>query len=158
MTTDWPRQPDRRTCGPSVLVVAQELATGRPGPWTDFEPRVLAMHRRVNRWWPRALGTTPRAVARELGDRRVAWVRTSPGAGFDRALAAVRAGELVPMYVGSRWLPRHVVLALGESASGGLRCYEPSRGHVVDVDRAEVTRRRLRLAGWAYLWCVVTPG
>ena len=131
-----------------------------------FRAEVLALHRRLTgprdsrgRWqppWPRWLGTPPWAVARELGGRHVSWVRTDPTGGFDRTLAAVRSGQVVPIYVGSRWLPRHVVLAIGESTTGGIRCYEPSRGRVVDVLRKDVgPPRRLRLAGWSYVWCVV---
>jgi hypothetical protein len=142
-TNDWPRQPDSRTCGPSVLVVAaQQIQHSRPGPWPDFEHQVLAMHRRVNRWWPRALGTTPWAVARELsrrgsGGHRVRRFR------HDEVVAALP--HPVPVYLGSRWLPRHVVLVL-DVKDDGLRAYDPARGAVVPIETS-----RWKVAWWSVL-------
>lgn len=135
--TTWPRQPDQRTCGPSCVVVAQDLADGLRGPWPDFDARVLAMHRRLNRVWPRALGTTPWAIARVLGGR----VR--------RYRAAEVIGTLprpVPVYLGSRWLPRHVVLVLDER-DGEPLAYDPARGVLAPV----ATSR------WKHAWWAVLP-
>jgi len=131
--TDWPRQPDERTCGPSVIVVAQ----GLPGPWPDFRDRVLATHRRVNRLWPRALGTTPWAVARALGGR-VRWIR---GRGWAQVLDALP--HPTPVFLGSGWLPRHVVLAL-EERDGVPVVYDPAQGALVPV-----TSSRWKVAWWA---------
>jgi hypothetical protein len=180
VSTDWPArvfreplvQPDRRSCGAAVLVVARMLADdvyGREGAaqWVSgrFREDVLEMHRRVTAPidagrlqlpWPRGLGTPPWAVARQLGDREVRWIRADPGRGYDTVVAATSAHHPVPVYIGSRWLPRHVVLALGESA-GGLRCYDPARGRLVDVDRAAFTNHRLGLAGWDHAWWAVVP-
>jgi hypothetical protein len=131
--TAWPRQPDNRTCGPSCVVVAE----GLPGPWPDFGSRVLAMHRRLNRVWPRALGTTPWAVARELGGR----VR--------RYRAAEVIGALprpVPVYLGSRWLPRHVVLVLDER-DGEPLAYDPARGVLAPIGTSR----------WKHTWWAVLP-
>lgn len=173
------RQPDRRSCGATVLVVARMLldpayaeflAAGR------FRDEVLGMHRRVTGVvdvsgrlqlpWSRALGTPPWAVARQLsatGGVELAPVRYSsrPLWGdldrrFDQLLAVTAIGRPVPMYVGSRWSPRHVVLAIGV-VDGRLRCYEPSRGRLVDVDRVTFTTARLDLAGWDRPWFVVLP-
>jgi hypothetical protein len=132
--TAWPRQPDRRTCGPSVVVVAR----GLPGPWPDFEATVLATHRRLNRVWPRALGTTPWAVARALGGR-VRWIR---GRGWGEVLAALP--RPTPVYLGSRWLPRHVVLAL-DVRDGVPLVYDPARGDLVPVTTC----------GWKVPWFVI---
>jgi hypothetical protein len=131
--SDWPRQPDQRTCGPSCVVVAE----GLPGPWPDFDARVLAMHRRLNRVWPRALGTTPWAVARELGGvvRRYR---------VEDVLAALP--RPVPIYLGSRWLPRHVVLALGQQ-DGEPLVYNPARGAVVPISASR----------WQHRWFAVLP-
>ena len=84
------------------------------------------------------------------------WVRTRPARGYDEIVAATRDHHPVPVYVGNRWLPRHVVLALGE-AEGGLRCYEPARGRLVDVNRAAFGSRRLGVAGWSHAWWAVLP-
>jgi|SRR6478736_3905894 len=135
--TAWPRQPDARTCGPSCVVVAEQLPEGLPEPWPDFGARVLAMHRRLNRVWPRALGTTPWAIAHELGGR----VR--------RYRAAEVIGAVprpVPVYLGSRWLPRHVVLVLGER-DGEPLAYDPARGVLAPIGSSR----------WKHTWWAVLP-
>jgi hypothetical protein len=181
VSEDWPQrvfrerlvQPDRVSCGATCLVVARMIVDHSYGEYVGaadsvparFRAEVLAMHRRVTGPvdhgrlqlpWPRALGTPPWAVARQLGDRDVRWIRTTPGAGYDAAVAAARERVPVPVYVGSRWLPRHVVLALGE-VGGRLRAYEPSRGRLVDVARQDFTSARLGLAGWDHPWWAVLP-
>ncbi|MCW2853262.1 MAG: hypothetical protein JWM84_2926, partial [Nocardioides sp.] len=67
-------------------------------------------------------------------------------------------------YVGDRWSPRHVVLALPAAPSvpavpavPHLGVYEPSSGRVVAVARDAATGHRLGLGGWDRLWLVVTP-
>jgi hypothetical protein len=135
--TAWPRQPDSRTCGPSVVVVAQQLAQGLPGAWPDFDQRVLATHRRINGLWPRALGTPPWAVARELGGR----VRRFR---HDEVVAALP--RPVPVFLGSRLLPRHVVLVL-DVQGDGLRVYDPARGAVVSIETSR----------WQVPWWSVLP-
>ena len=69
------------------------------------------------------------------------------------------AGRPVPAYVGSRWLPRHVVLFLGPVGSTGdrLRCYDPATGRVVEVGREAFVQHRLGLSGWDRPWLVVLP-
>jgi hypothetical protein len=136
----WPAQPDSRTCGPSVVVVAQQLPHALPDPWPQFETRVRATHRRINGWWPRALGTPPWAVARELGGR-VRWIR---GRGWSEVLAALP--HPTPVYLGSRWLPRHVVLALG-AQDGVPLVYDPAGGAVVPVTTSR----------WGTAWFAVVP-
>ena len=121
------------------------------------------MHRRLTglrdsrgRWqlpWPRSLGTPPWAVARELGGR-VRWLRRR-GSGYGTAKAGLP--RPTPVYVGSRWLPRHVVLVVDE-VDETLRVYDPARGRVFDVDRSAFAAHRLGLSGWDVPWWVVTPG
>lgn len=181
MTEDWPQrvfrerlvQPDEVSCGATCLVVARMITDHSYGEYVGsapsvpdrFRAEVLAMHERVtgltNRGrlqlpWPRALGTPPWAIAREMGDRDVRWIRTSPTAGYDAVVAATREHRPVPVYVGSWWLPRHVVLALGE-ADGGLRFFEPARGRLVDVNREQFRTSRLGIAGWDHAWWAVLP-
>ncbi len=154
-------QPDRRSCGAACLVLARALAEpayGRslrdPGRWRT---EVLRTHAEVTRLrdggrpglpWPRALGTPPWAVARRLGSttgRR--WRTARP----DLAAVAdlVRAGDTVPILVGSRLLPRHLLLATGEGPDG-LRVYDPARGTVRPLADALRT-------GWPRVWCMVVP-
>ena len=178
-------QPDQRSCGATALVVARMLldrdyadllvvgrhpATGLAVPGSlasRFRDEVLAMHRRVTSAadvtgrlqlpWPRALGTPPWAVARQLEgttglDHRLRLLL--PGArdaAYDEIVAVTGRRLPVPVYVGSRWLPRHVVLALGE-VDGALRFYEPYAGRLVDVTRTSFLSGTLDLAGWDVPW------
>jgi hypothetical protein len=196
-------QPDQRSCGAAVLVVARALldpgyaellVSGRhpgtglalPGSLADrFRHEALAMHARVTGPvdaagrlqvpWPRALGTPPWAVARQLSAtggavasgggglprvrHRVVPAWPDRGALLDRIVAATAEGRPVSVYVGNRWAPRHVVLFLGGSAGrgDGLRCYDPARGWVVDVDRRAFVRDRLGLGRWDQPWFAALP-
>jgi len=171
-----PRQPDQRSCGASVLVVeralrdegyAQLLVDGAGAQ--RFRAEALGMHRRTTGPvslsgrlqvpWPRALGTPPWAIAGQLsaarGPQVVRW-------GLRRAtllgaiLTAVRSGVAVPLYVGSRWLPRHVVLVVGADDER-LSCYEPNSGRLQSVPRHAFRDGSLGLAGWSRPWCAVLP-
>lgn len=117
--------------------------------------------------WPRALGTPPWGALHELewgasdpaADYELVWVRLRAR----RALAAVhdqlrhRVGPGRPalLYVGDRWLPRHVVLVLPPTGEAELDVYEPFAGRVVGLDRGAFTARRLGLAGWDVPWALV---
>lgn len=135
----------------------------------EFREEVLVCHRRLTAlrdgaWWqlpwPRAIGTPPWAVRRALAaltgrehDLRLA--RWSRAAAYDRL--ALAGGAL---YVGSRTLPRHVLLVLppDSDSDSGLRCYQPSRGTVVTLPREEFLAGRLMQAGWPYAWFTIGPG
>jgi len=171
------QQPDRRSCGAAVAVIAEALGNDRyarrllAGGAEEFGSEVLAMHRRitgpidvsgkVQAPWLRAIGTPPWALARQLarGSRghRVVTARPRPGGAWAAMEADLARGAVVPAYVGDRWAPRHVVLAL-EQREAAVRVYEPSSGRVVQVDRAEWIEGRLRLAGWRQPWFVLSPG
>ncbi|WP_372727853.1 hypothetical protein [Nocardioides sp.] len=188
------RQPDQRSCGAAVLVLARmllddayaDLVVAGVHPSTGqrsagdlsqrFAAEVLGMHRRVTGPmdasgrlqlpWPRALGTPPWAVARQLSATAgshlpptrysVTPIGRRARDVFDRILEATESGRPVPLFVGNRLLPRHVVLALG-SASGRLRCYDPATGRVVPLDRTAFIERRLGLSGWDRPWLAVLP-
>lgn len=155
--------------------------TGRPRDRRTrghrFADEVLATHRRTNRWsdasgarqwaWPRRLGTTPWALARELtatggttapGTRHV--VRTvSPrrrGEAYDVVARAVGHGHAIPLYVGTRLLPRHVVLVV-DGDEHALVAYDPSSGRRVRLPREGFVRGDLRVAGWSEPWFAVLP-
>lgn len=135
-----------------------------------FSAKTLQRHRRLSSSrrpggrqlpWPRALGTSPWAVAHELshltGRRYRTRVVLRRGIGeFESALRAVGPDTPVALYVGSRWLPRHVVLAVGR-AEGALLVYEPSAGQLRRVHPGPWRWRRLGLAGWRRPWFVVLP-
>jgi len=158
------RQPDQRTCAPACLVVARMTLDPAYAAWVcavacRFADEVLAQHRQV-RLWPRALGTPPWEAARLLTAPGVTYrtrlARPRRGHGFEELRRGVRSGRPVLAYVGSRLLPRHVVLVLGES-SGSLRVYDPATGTLRTVTRAAFAQRRLGLGGWHVPWFLVTP-
>lgn len=168
-------QPDQRTCGPTCLVVAQAIADGeyadRVADPDTFAEEVLRLHEKVTSIrdsrgrpqvpWPRFFGTPPWAAARQMTavtgtsyDSQLAWSRRDRA--FDAIVLATAAGHRVPVFVGSTWVPRHVVLALGE-LDGAMRFYEPARGALVDVSRADFVTSKVGLAGWDRPWFVVLP-
>lgn len=158
------RQPDQRSCGPSCLVVARMVLDPAYAEETRdrFDTEVLATHRRVIRVWPRALGTPPWAVAREM--RRVTGVRYAwrlarwrREAGYERVLAGLRTGLPVPLYVGSASLPRHVVLVVDTTDGDALDVYDPARGRLTTVRRQTFAGRDLGLGSWGVPWFTVTP-
>jgi len=170
-----PRQPDQRSCGASVLVMERALRDEDYARWLvedvdRFREESLGTHGRTTRPvtaagslqipWPRALGTPPWAVANDLSaaTRRtwIAKLALSRGPALDALVSAVAAGSPSPLYVGSRWIPRHVVLVVDVEADS-LRCYEPSSGRVLTVTREAFLDATFRLAGWNKPWCIVVP-
>ena len=147
-------------------------------PWQRrFADEVLATHVRTNRWygasgalqvaWPRALGTAPWALAHELG---VTGGTSAPGTrhrvrtvsprrraeAYDEVARAVALGHAVPLYVGSRALPRHVVLVVGGDHAA-LTAYDPATGGRATLTRAAFDRGDLRISGWSEPWFSVVP-
>lgn len=187
-------QPDQTTCGSSCLVVARALGdasyslwlatgevTGRaPDPRSPdhrFADEVLATHVRTNRTrdalgrrrpgWPRALGTTPWAVARELestggtsppGTRhRVVTISSRQrDRAYDVVLGAVALGHAVPLFVGNALLPRHVVLVVGGD-DRALTAYDPASGRTARLPRDRFASGTLRVSGWSEPWFAVLP-
>ena len=142
-----------------------------------FADEVLATHVRTNRWygasgalqvaWPRALGTAPWALAHELtvtGGTSAPGTRhrvqaVSPrhrGEAYDDVVRAVGRGHAVPLYVGNRTLPRHVVLVVGGD-DAALTAYDPASGGPVTITRDAFDRGALRVAGWSEPWFAVLP-
>jgi hypothetical protein len=148
-------------------------------PGRRFADEVLATHVRTNRWtdaagrlrwpWPRSLGTTPWALAHELS---ATGGTTPPGTGhrvrtvsprrrgeaYDAVARAVANGHAVPLYVGNRLLPRHVVLVVDVGVDDqSLTAYDPSSGRRVRLPREDFVRGELRVAGWSEPWFAVLP-
>jgi len=156
------RQRDGVSCGPSIAIIGSALLDpgyarrlAQPG-WFAAEQQRL--HRELNRFWPRALGTTPAGIARSLsrhGHRTYRWrmIRRN-----DRLLdvrEAVLTGYPVALLVG-RLIPRHWVL-LTELDGSGFRCYEPSSGQLRRVEAAAIRQRQLVGVGFPRPFCVVLP-
>ena len=164
------RQRDARTCGPSVAVVAGALLdpgyrsgfSGADAGRAWFFREQLRVHVLMNQVWPRALGTTPMAMARALDRRsrdrgaryRWRWARGRNDRLTD-VLDALGSNWPVPMLIG-RWIPRHWVLIFDASANV-LRCYEPSSGRVHTVGVETVRQGRLRGLGYPRPFAFVVP-
>ncbi len=173
---DWPtdlrpaalKQPDALSCGAASIVAARALLTRwRPD---DPEADIRAEHRRLtsahshrDRFqvpWPRRLGTPPWAVANALTaltGERIATVnaRPRPGLAYDVLVEQVRTRP-VGVYVGNRWLPRHVVLAIAAERDGAaVRLFDPARGALVTVPGDQWREHRVGVAGWSHFWAVV---
>jgi hypothetical protein len=165
-------QPDQRTCGPSSLVAARMLvdpmysATMNPHA---FASEVLSLHRQVTSVsgsripWPRALGTPPWAVARAMSTYAGVPYSTTVVPFHDRKKlvgrmqAAVAAGHPVPFYIGSRWLPRHVVLAVADLPDG-VTVYNPAHGTLVPMSASDFEAAKLTTLGsWTKPWFVILP-
>lgn len=142
-----------------------------------FADEVLATHVRTNRWhgasgalqvaWPRALGTAPWALAHELA---VTGGTSAPGTrhrvravsprrrseAYDEVVGAVATGAAVPLYVGNRALPRHVVLVVGAD-DAGMTAYDPATGGPTVLTREAFDRGALAVSGWSEPWFAVLP-
>ena len=117
--------------------------------------------------WPRALGTPPWGARNELelgiGAPGLRFVvrplrigsRHRLALGFADLFSRVAPGRPALLYVGSRWLPRHVVLVLPTTGRSGLDVYEPSAGRVVGLEPEPFVTRSLGLAGWDVPWAAV---
>lgn len=162
------RQRDGVSCGPAAAVAAgvlldpvyRRLVDGAGDAWIGAEQR--RVHARVNRFWPRALGTTPAAMVAAIdahgGGVRYRW-RPCRGLSGCRdpltdVLAAVRSGRPVAMLVGNV-LPRHWVLVV--ASEGRVRCYEPSSGRLLALDPADVRAGRLAGVGYPRPFAFVVP-
>jgi hypothetical protein len=156
------RQRDRLTCGPAVAVVAGALLDPAyraklAGP-TWFDTEQGRVHARVNRLWPRRLGTTPMGMAKAMSVHgvRYRWRRCRGRRdAMADVLADVDAHRPVAMLVG-RFVPRHWVLIV-ERSGHELRCYEPSSGAVVPVDVSAVRGARLTGLGFPRAFAFVVP-
>ena len=160
------RQPDPRSCGAASVLGARALLTSwRP---EDAAAAILDEHRmltssrsprdRMQMPWPRALGTPPWAVAnalRALTEQPIAtvFVRPRPEIGYDVLREQLRQRP-VGVYLGNRWLPRHVVLAVRE-IEGGVEVFDPARGRLIPVERRRWVEHDVGVAGWSHFWFVV---
>lgn len=172
---DWPadvrpgslKQPDGVSCGPTTVVAARMLLDPSWRP-ADVRAEITRTHRRLTSThslrdrlqvpWPRRLGTPPWAVATALSvltGRRIATVhaRPRPVPAYHVLVEQVRSRPAA-VYLGNRWLPRHVVLAFADLGDA-VRLFDPARGELVTVPRERWTHHRVGVAGWNYVWAVI---
>jgi hypothetical protein len=84
--------------------------------------------------------------------------------GLTRLADSVGDGRPGLVFVGNRWLPRHVVLVIGSAfevdsadVTRTLTVYEPSSGRVLTVPISDLVARHTALAGWTFTWAVIAP-
>lgn len=159
------RQPDPVSCGAaSVLAARAILSPWRPASSDEIraEHRLLTSSQsprdRFQMPWPRRLGTPPWAVAnalRTLSERPVATVNVRPRAaiGWEVLVEELRTRP-VAVYLGSRWLPRHVVLAV-DRLPGAVQVFDPATGTLRRITAEAFTGHRIDVAGWSHPWFVV---
>lgn len=155
----------------------EAVAGGEPsGTVQDrFKQAALAMHKLtsgikpasggVQLPWPSALGTQPWSLAREMTTLTGKTYQVQsiwPGQrskAFSKVSSLARAGKLVPLFVGSRWVPRHVVLVLPDQdlPSDRVMLYDPASGRRYPITGGDFAAGRLDVAGWQVPWAVVVP-
>ena len=154
------------------LSSSPDTRTRWPTRWAAYErwvhAAVTSAVTPAGRWqlpWPRRLGTPPWALAGELartgwppGTRpHIRWVRGRRAAGLERVhrqvAAVVGAGLPAALYVGNRWLPRHVALLV--SIEGALCLYDPGSGTVSDLNPVRWVSACLDVGGWCRPWFLV---
>jgi hypothetical protein len=143
----------------------------------SFVSEVMAMRRRTSgfvdhagrlQWpWLPALGTGPWAVARAMsgttgagrGDtpyRVLAFDPIHPVDALECVEAAVARGEVVPLFVGTRAMARHIVAVTGATGAD-LEYYDPADGEWHTVAGQDLVTGRAVIAGWREPWFAVVP-
>lgn len=127
--------------------------------------------------WPHAAGTPPWGAKKELehgaASKDAAYGLRVVGLRSGKALreaqrdlvGMVREGLPALLYIGNKWMPRHVTLVLpgdgragdGQPADGVLDVYDPATGSVTGLDPDRFAGRALGIAGWNVPWITVQP-
>lgn len=161
------RQPDQVSCGAATVVAARVVLDPGYRP-SDPGREIRRTHRELTSAedptggaqipWPRAFGTPPWAVGNALEALSGEPVRThvarlAPETSYD-VLAERAAARPTGVYLGNRWLPRHVVLAVGATARG-VRVFDPAGGRLLTVSERRWAGHQVDVAGWTHFWAVV---
>ena len=138
-----------------------------PSQWR-FQQDSVSMHHRTNGGflgWPEAWGTHPNDLREQMnnGSGRDGTEYTTydsshdPDTVYTAMQNAANSGHPVPVYVGSDWLPRHVVLVVGTDGDD-LSVYDPSAGGTITVTREQWNDEEGNLGGnWNKRWYSVMP-
>lgn len=177
----YPRQTSPVTCGIAALAAVAgrhrfpQYLAAQPLEAATVQERLHAIASRIGMPWPRALGTSPwalAALASSLIGQHFQIIPVLCGGKAREALAhAIDADSDCFLYVGGnakawqRWVPRHVVAVLGaESTLTTIWVFEPSSGGIFEVPFASLfdqTRRGPRPEfgrWWTALLAVVPVG
>ncbi|KRA38274.1 MULTISPECIES: hypothetical protein [unclassified Nocardioides] len=162
------KQPDPRSCGAASALAAKALLTDwRPVDGADGANEIKNEHRlltsatsardRFQVPWPRALGTPPWAIVnllRVLTGQHIATVfaRPRPALAYEIVREQLATRPVV-VYIGSRWLPRHVILAVA-NLDGAIQVFDPARGRLVRVLEEKWLDNDFDVAGWSHVWFV----
>ena len=120
------------------------------GPGSAVDAQMAALARRAEQIVPEAdLRAKLERSARTGTPMRIKF-------GMDPTAPDVTLGHAVPLYVGSRALPRHVVLVVGGD-DAALTAYDPATGGRTTLTRAAFVRGDLRISGWSEPWFSVVP-
>jgi hypothetical protein len=131
----------------------------------------------LNLPWPHAVGTPPWGAEKELehgaASQGATYAMRVLGFGSGKTLreahrallGQVREGLPALLYIGNRWMPRHVTLVLpgdrqpgdGPDGDGVLDVYDPATGSVTSLDPDRFATRTLGIAGWNVPWITVHP-
>lgn len=121
--------------------------------------------------WIPALGTGPWAAARAMSGaggagrggalyRVLPFDPLRPADALAVVLQAVGNAEVVPLFVGTSAVARHVVLvtgATGPDMDAGLDYYDPADGQWHTVSCVDLLAGRAVVAGWREPWFAVVP-
>ena len=132
--------------------------------------RTSAVHDQNGRWqlpWLPVLGTTPWALARAMNGaggagragrrhRTFAFDPADVGKLLATIVAVLGRGDVVPLFVGSTVMARHVVLVTDATATS-LELYDPAGGSWQHVRVQDLIDRTARIAGWTEPWFAVLP-
>ena len=132
--------------------------------------RTSAVRDQNGRWqlpWLPMLGTTPWAVARAMNGasgagragrrhRTFAFDPADVGKLLATIVAVLGRGDVVPLFVGSTVMARHVVLVTDATATS-LELYDPAGGSWQHVLLRDLIDRTARIAGWTEPWFAVLP-
>lgn len=140
-----------------------------------FVAAVRSMHRATSwvqdhsgRWqlpWLPMLGTTPWALAHAMSGpggagrngyrhRVLPFDPANPGVVVAAVTAAIERGNVVPVFVGSPAMARHVVLVTGATAMT-LDLYDPASGGWHELSRVDFAAGEARVAGWTEPWFAI---
>lgn len=72
---------------------------------------------------------------------------------LDAIRSVASRGHVVPLFIGSRWPPRHVASVLDAQ----LTPYDPATGLLGAIPAEQFSRPQLSVSGWSHPWFAILP-